>query len=1267
MTHPSPKRNMAPKAVLMRSGLVSLTTARLVKTAQPKTTVNGARPVTNVFNKVHSTVRRPINNKTTTKNSYFNQKVDTARSKAVLNAVKGNHVNVIKAFACSVWKPKTKGNPQQDLQEKGVIDSGCSRHMTGNMSYLTDFEEIDRGYVAFGGNPKGGKITGRDGKVDEGFFVGYSINSKAFIVFNSRTRIVEENPHVQFSENTPNITESGPNWLFNIDALTTSMNYKPVITRNQSNNNTSTKACDDAGKARMETVHGKYYILLPLWTADLPFSQSSKSSPDTGFKPSGDDEKKVTKEPRKEGGDSSKDRECSDQEKEENVNNTNTVNAASTNEVNAVGAKTSIELPDDPNMLELEDIVYLDDDEDVGVEADMNNLDAFMPVSPIPTTRVHKDHQVKNIIGDLNSAPQTRRMTKNLEEHEEPKKVIHALKDPSWIEAMQEELLQSKLQEVWTLVDLPNGKRPIGTKWVYRNKKDEIGIVCTRMDVKSAFLYGKIEEEVYVCQPPGFEDPDFPDRVYKVEKALYGLHQAPRAWYETLSTYLLDNGFQRGKIDKTLFIRRDKGDILLVQVYVDDIIFGSTKKSLCTEFEKMMHKKFQMSSMGELTFFLGLQVKQKEDGIFISQDKYVTEILKKFGFTDVKTASTPMETQKLLLKDEDGEEVDVHLYRSMIGSLMYLTSSRPDIMFAVCACARYQVNPKVSHLHAVKRIFRYLKGQPKLGLWYPKDSPFDLVAYTDSDYAGASLDRRSTTGDGKAYIALNWINAGDSKLMLLGRNLIFLRKVNAARHKLTAAWESKTYNLAGERNVIEGQFYKYSIINYALTVNPTIYILCIEQFWAIVKAKTVNREVQLQALVDGKKIIITESIVRRDLQLEDAEGVDCILFPTMEIPRSTAWNEFSSTMASAIICLATNQKFNFSKYIFESMVKNLDNVGKILMYPRFIHVFVNQQLEGMPAHKRIYIAPSHTKNIFGNMSRLGKGFSGRDTPLFPTMMVQAQQEQGKGLAMPTDPQHVPTITQLSTSQPKKTQKPRKPKMNTEVPQPSGSTKHVANEAVNEEMDDSLVRAATTASSLEAEQDSGSGPRRQDTMRDTIAQTSLKLRVKKLEKKGRSRTHKLKRLYKVGRSARVISSDEASLGDQEDASKQGRKIDDIDKDAEITLVDETQGRYGDDLMFDIGVLDDKEVFAGQDMAEKEINMAEKEVSTANPITTASVEVTTANATTTIADDLTLAQTLIKIRSVRPKAKGIVFREQGESTTITIRPQQEPLKDKGKGIM
>ncbi|GKF02444.1 hypothetical protein Tco_0029367, partial [Tanacetum coccineum] len=252
---------------------------------------------------------------------------------------------------------------------------------------------------------------------------------------------------------------SRPNWLFDIDALTKSMNYKPVVARNQSNDNVGTKACEDAGIARRETIPGKDYILLPLWPADPLLSQSPKSSPDAGFKPSGDNEKKVTEEPGKEGGDSSNDQEKED----DNVNSTNNVNTASdgnsTNtinvvsstvnaagiEVNDVGAKTSIELPDDPNMPELEDIVYSDNDENVGAKADMNNLNTFMHVSPILTTRIHKDHPVEQIIGDLNLAPQTRRMIKNLKEHEEPKKVIHALKDPSWIKAMQDELLQFKL------------------------------------------------------------------------------------------------------------------------------------------------------------------------------------------------------------------------------------------------------------------------------------------------------------------------------------------------------------------------------------------------------------------------------------------------------------------------------------------------------------------------------------------------------------------------------------------------------------------------------------------------------------------------------------------------------------------------------------------------------------------------------------------------------------------------------------------------------
>ncbi|GJY22894.1 putative ribonuclease H-like domain-containing protein [Tanacetum coccineum] len=357
---------------------------------------------------------------------------------------------------------------------------------------------------------------------------------------------------------------------------------------------------------------------------------------------------------------------------------------------------------------------------------------------------------------------------------------------------MQEELLQFKLQQVWVLVDLPHGMKVIGTKWVYRNKRDErgmvvrnkarlvaqgytqeegidydevfapvarieairlflafasfMGFIVFQMDVKSAFLYGTIDEEVYVSQPPGFVDPDHPNKVYKVVKALYGLHQAPRAWYATLSTFLEKHGYKRGTIDKTLFIKRDKKDIMLVQVYVDDIIFGSTNKSWCDEFEALMKSIFQMSSMGELTFFLGLQVKQNKGGIFISQDKYVAEILKKFDLVNVKAAITPMETKVPLTKDEEAIDVDVHLYRSMIGSLMYLTAFRPDIMYAICVCSRFQVTPKTSHLNAVKRIFKYLKGKPNLGLWYPKESPFDLEAFYDSDYGRSNLDRKSTTG-----------------------------------------------------------------------------------------------------------------------------------------------------------------------------------------------------------------------------------------------------------------------------------------------------------------------------------------------------------------------------------------------------------------------------------------------------------------------------------------------------------------------------------------
>ncbi|KAJ9543901.1 LOW QUALITY PROTEIN: hypothetical protein OSB04_023608 [Centaurea solstitialis] len=242
-------------------------------------------------------------------------------------------------------------------------------------------------------------------------------------------------------------------------------------------------------------------------------------------------------------------------------------------------------------------------------------------------------------------------------------------------------------------------------------------------------LYGKIDEEVYVCQSPGFKDPKFPDRVYKLKKALYGLHQAPRAWYDTLLPISWKMDLREDIQIEESFSLEEKKEVLVVHIYVDDIIFGSTKDDMCKEFEELMHKKFKMSSMGELTFFLGLQ---EEDRIFINQSKYVKDMLNKFGYADAKPARTPMETHKQLTTDVEGEDVDVHHYGSMIGSLMYLTASRLDIMFAICVCARFQVRVKDSHFQAVKRIFRYLKGQPRLGLLYPHESHFDLLAYTDS-------------------------------------------------------------------------------------------------------------------------------------------------------------------------------------------------------------------------------------------------------------------------------------------------------------------------------------------------------------------------------------------------------------------------------------------------------------------------------------------------------------------------------------------------------
>nr|GEV42435.1 hypothetical protein [Tanacetum cinerariifolium] len=480
-------------------------------------------------------------------------------------------------------------------------------------------------------------------------------------------------------------------------------------------------------------------------------------------------------------------------------------------------------------------------------------------------------------------------------------------------------------------------------------------IMVYQMVIKSTFLYGRIEEEVYVCQPLGFEDPNHPDKVYKVVKELYVLHQAPRAWYETLAMYLLGNQFHRGKIDQTLFIKRQKGDILRVQVNVDDIIFSFTKKELCTKFERLMKDKFQMSSMGEFTFFLGLQVKHKEDGVFISQDKYVAEVLRKFNLLDVKSTSTPVHMEKTLVKDADGDDVDVHLYRSMIGSLMYLTTSRPDII----------------------------------------DSPFELVAYTDSDYAATSLDKKSTT-EGCQFLGSRLIACtldSESNTGLLANTYYFQLKVNAAKYKFTIVVDGyccreKPTESEGFEQIID--FLDANPIKYALTVNLTIYTSCIKQFLATAKVETINGEKHIQALVDKKKMIITEASLT--LMSDSTHDV--------------ADEHVATTSNDPLLC-------------------------------------------------------------------------GEDRLKLTVLIELCTKLQSRVLALET-------------------------------------TK--ANQA--------------------------------------LEIGSLKKRVKKLQKKAGKKTHKLKRLYKIGSSKRVESSEDAGLGDMEDASKQRRMIADLDADEGVALVDET---------------------------------------------------------------------------------------------------------------
>nr|GEW74106.1 hypothetical protein [Tanacetum cinerariifolium] len=639
----------------------------------------------------------------------------------------------------------------------------------------------------------------------------------------------------------------------------------------------------------------------------------------------------------------------------------------------------------------------------------------------------------------------------------------------------------------------------------------------------------------HITRSPSSKTSNLPPRVTAVQTLVVSAAQGKQGTWGTCHFYLNLRSLMEEMLP------------LLAQIYVDDIIFGATNKDSCRSFEKLMKDKFQMSSMGELTFFLGLQVKQKKDVIFISQDKYVAEILRKFGLTKGKSASTLIDTEKPLLKVPDGEDVDVHTYRSMIGSLMYLTSSRPDIMFAVCACARFQVTPKASHLYAVKRIFRYLKGKPHLGLWYPKNSPFDLVAYSDSDYAGASLDRKSTTG----------------RCQILGCRLI--------------SWRCKKQTV------------------FATSSTEAEYVAA-----AGCCAQT-NDVTRLQALVDRKKVVITKVAIRDVLRLDDAEGVDCL--PNEEIfaelacmgyekpytkltfykaffssqwkflihtilqsmsAKRTSWSEFSSAMASAVIYLSTSGKINFSKYIFESLVRNVDSTSKFYMYPWFIQFLIKNQ-------------------------------PGVETPLFEGMLVAGViKEEGD-----------------------------------------------AEEQVQDVVDDATAKELILLF-------------KEMMLKNHLYHLLLHLLH---HHNHRKIFHQHPRLKKVGSSQRIDTSEDTVM---EDASNQGRMIDDLDKDDVVALIDDTEEEKKEEK-------EDEPTEVQEVVDVVTIAKLIKEV-----VTTASETVTATSTTISVAEPQVPAAATTTAASVKVAAastrrrKGVIIRDHEEEST-TIIPADTKSKDKGKGIM
>ncbi|GJY36465.1 putative ribonuclease H-like domain-containing protein [Tanacetum coccineum] len=796
----------------------------------------------------------------------------------------------------------------------------------------------------------------------------------------------------------------------------------------------------------------------------------------------------------------------------------------------------------------------------------LGNLSPSYAVSSTPHTRIHKDHLIDHVIGDVQSFVQTRRMTTSYSElgflsaiyegkthqdlhtclfacflsQEEPKRVSKALSDPAWVEAMQEELLQFKLQNVWVLVDLPKGHRAIGTKWVYRNKKDERGIVVRNK--ARLVAQGHTQEE-------GIDYDEVFAPVARIEAiriffigyaSIYGFSMSTK-WMS--KCFLYGQLKRREQLIKLLSSKDQQGHMLACSnLYAKRyIIFDLPRRNLCEDIESHMKDKFQMSSMGELTFFLGLQVQQRKKGIFINKINCSPEILKKFNYTDVK---------------------------SIIGCLMYLTATRPDIMFAVYACARFFRFQKLPSLSCQKNNLDTSKQTISRSL-YSKDSSLELVAYTDSEYAGATLDRKSTTR-GCQFLGNRLISWQCKKQTMVATSTTEAEYVAATnccgqpsflhtrsyptqyltsllmanldfcdKHNMVAFLEKSTGS-AGFHQIID--FITRSHICYALTKKPEVCVSFIKQFWRTAAVSTAdNGEVTITATIDGHTLSVTEGSLRRHLKLDDQDGITSL--PTTEIfaqlalmgyatdsdkltfqkgafspqwrflihnilhclsPKKTAWEQFSSNIAAAVICLATNRKFNFSRMIFDHMVSNISSPHKFLMYPRFIQLCLDMQRHKLQQHTRFYSVPSLTMKVFSNMKRSTKGFSGGSF-ISPSRITSSPSPT------PTpSPSPQPSPTQPSPTQPSPTQpSPTQPGTEYHLPTPHDSPLHAVHSHGSEEGSLKLQELMNLINTLSDRIGVLEADLTKTKKTYSSAYTKLILRVKKLEaqiKVGKARRH-----------------------------------------------------------------------------------------------------------------------------------------------------------------